>query len=111
VLIRLKPGSDVPIYLQIADAVGAQIDSGALEEGARLPAARSLAGSLGVNMHTVLRAYETLDARGLVVRRRGRAGVVVASPGVDRLASALVEMAKRQGHTKAEVVSAVERSW
>lgn len=111
-LVRLDPRSDSPIYLQIADSIASQIDGGALRAGERLPSARSLGERLGVNMHTVLKAYSELERRGMVEMRRGRGGVVV-SDGVDpRLfARQLVGSAKRQGMRRADVVSMIDEIW
>lgn len=110
--IRLDPGSDSPIYLQIAEAVVAQIDTGALQAGDRLPSARSFGESLGVNMHTILKAYSELESRGRVEMRRGRAGVVVAEAVDPRIfARQLVSSARRKGMELAEVVQLVEEVW
>ena len=56
--------------------------------GDRLPAAREVAQSLGINLHTVLRAYQQLREEGLVDLRRGRGAVVTdtATPLADLLA-------------------------
>ena len=111
-LLRLEPGSPQPVYRQIADAVAAQIEDGSIPSGARLPAARLLAGTLEVNMHTVLRAYDHLEDLGLVDKRRGRGGVIVSPPlGVEEMASRLVEAARRQGLKRSELVRMVEESW
>ena len=45
-LLRIDMRSETPIYAQIADSIRAQIETGALEPGAQLPSARSLAVSL-----------------------------------------------------------------
>jgi GntR family transcriptional regulator len=111
-LIRLEPQADQPIYFQIAESIAAQIEEGSVSTGERLPAARTLAASLGVNMHTVLKAYSHLESRGLVEMRRGRAGVVV-SPGIDvaELTRSLVREAKRSGRTRDEVCALLEEEW
>ena len=111
-LVRLDPRSDRPIYLQIAEAVAAQIESGALRPGDRLPPARSLGESLGVNLHTVLKAYAELQSRGHVEMRRGRGGVSVsANADLAALARSLVAAAKRQRTDRRRVVEMVEEAW
>lgn len=111
-LIRLDPRSDQPIYLQIGNAIAAQIESGSLRPGDRLPSARSLGESLGINMHTVLKAYSDLEGRGLVEMRRGRGGVIVSPHGdLPGLARSLVSEAKRQGVTRERVHEMVEEVW
>ena len=46
--IRIKSGTDVPIYQQIVDAVQEQISSGVLAEGQKLPTVRQLAEEMGL---------------------------------------------------------------
>lgn len=58
--------SDVPLYLQIAEAVQERIRSGELAEGFRLPPVRTLAKQLGVNRGSVALAYSHLGKAGLV---------------------------------------------
>ncbi len=75
-LIRVDTASDVALFAQVAASVRTEMASGRLRPGDRLPAARDVAESLGVNLHTVLRAYRDLRAEGLVDLRRGRGAVV-----------------------------------
>lgn len=75
-LIRIDPASDLPLFAQIAGSVRSEILAGRIAEGDRLPAARDVAASLDVNLHTVLRAYQDLRDEGLVDMRRGRGAVV-----------------------------------
>ncbi len=111
-LIRIDPGSDQPIYLQIAKSIETQIEGGALRAGERLPSARSLSASLGINMHTVLKAYAELQDRSLVEMRRGRGGVVVSeTTGIDVMARELVGTAKRRGMTQDEVQRLIWDAW
>lgn len=77
-LIRLDPSAPEPIYAQIAAQVRAAAARAELAPGERLPAARDLAESLQVNLHTVLRAYQDLRDEGLIELRRGRGAVVSA---------------------------------
>ncbi len=64
--------SQGPIYLAIADALGADLESGLLKPGDRLPTHRDLARHLGVNVMTVSRAYAEASRRGLVEGEVGR---------------------------------------
>ena len=60
---------DRPIYLQIRDIIVARIlDAG---DGALLPSVRALAAEAGVNPLTVAKAYQELQAAGLVVAKKG----------------------------------------
>ena len=87
-LIRIDLQAGEAVYDQIASALGAQIASGELAVGERLPAARDVADALGINMHTVLHAYQTLRDQGLIELRRGR-GAVVTAHGAEHYAPLL----------------------
>jgi len=75
-LIRVDPASDVPLFVQVATSVRADAAAGRVHAGDRLPAARVVAESLGINVHTVLRAYQELRDEGLIDLRRGKGAVV-----------------------------------
>ena len=68
---------DGPRYLVIAEAIAADIDSGRLAVGTRLPPHRELARGLGVNVGTVTRAYAEIERRGLVKGEVGRGTFVL----------------------------------
>ena len=61
----------VPVYRQIYERVARLIDDGTLSPGSHLPASRTLAGTLGVNRSTVVRAYQELWALGYLEARPG----------------------------------------
>jgi len=81
VLIRLDPTRATPLFEQLAASVRAAIIDGRVIGGERLPAARALADSLGMNMHTVLRAYRVLRDEGLIDLHRGRGAMVAVRIG------------------------------
>ena len=111
-LIKVDAGSPEPLFAQIGAQVRAAIATGRVAEGDRLPAARELAEALGVNMHTVLRAYGDLRDEGLVDMRRKR-GVIVRAAGDQRarlleLARELTAEAMKQGLSKTELRKLLE---
>lgn len=78
-LIAVDAAAAEPLYLQIRNQIVAGIATGQLEPGQSLPSVRSLASDLGINLHTVNKAYAVLRDEGYV-RMRGRAGAVIADP-------------------------------
>ena len=76
--IILSNSSDKPIYEQIASQVKAQILSGTLAAGAKLPSIRALASDLGVSVITTKRAYEILEQEKLIESYTGRGSFVSA---------------------------------
>jgi GntR family transcriptional regulator len=101
VLVRVDPASSVPLFEQLAASVRVDAARGAIRRGDRLPAARDVADSLEINVHTVLRAYQLLREEGLVDLRRGRGAIVtgrVAMYGeLGEAIPSLVTQAKRLG--------------
>ena len=79
--ITIDSGSAVPLFEQLVSAIREQVMGGELAAGERLPAGRELAASLGVNVHTVLRAYQVLRDEGFIELRRGRGAVVADRAG------------------------------
>jgi DNA-binding transcriptional MocR family regulator len=77
-MLRLDASSDVPLYRQLYQYFAAEIESGHLRTGERLPATRELAGQLGVNRTTVAAAYELLEADGWITGEVGRGSFVRA---------------------------------
>ncbi|MFT8675765.1 MAG: PLP-dependent aminotransferase family protein [Acetobacter sp.] len=84
---RLHDGAGAPAH-RLAEALGADILSGQLSAGDRLPAHRDLAWRLGIGVGSVTRAYAMLERRGLTHSVRGRGTFVTvradpASAGLD----------------------------
>ena len=59
------------IYLQIADYICEQILLGKWPPGERIPSVRDLAGLLEVNPNTVMRTYEFLQSKDIILNKRG----------------------------------------
>lgn len=83
-----------PMYLGIADALAADIRSGTLPAGFRLPPQRALADALGIDFTTVTRAYAEARRRGLVEGRVGQGTYVIEQrpPVGSPLSSGVIDM-------------------
>ncbi len=65
-LLSIKLNSTQPIYLQIYDSVVSSIAKEVLRAENVLPSSRRLAKDLGINYHTVNKAYQLLEIEGFV---------------------------------------------
>jgi GntR family transcriptional regulator len=82
-ILKLNPGSGVPIYLQLMEQIKYAIGSGALRPGEQLPGIRKMAETLVMNPNTVAKAYRELEYEGVIEVRHG-AGAFVAERGNHR---------------------------
>lgn len=82
VLLRIDFESDTPIYIQLKNQLIEGIARSELKPGDSLPSVRQLAEDIGINMHTVNKAYALLKDDGYVSLDR-RKGAIIAkiSPG------------------------------
>ncbi|MEA5018738.1 MAG: GntR family transcriptional regulator [Gordonibacter sp.] len=95
-IIRIDQKAEEPLYLQLRGQIIAAIATGELVPGEALPSVRSLASDLGINLHTVNKAYAVLRDEGYVLMR-GRSGAYIADPCEDdRTDRARVELAKME---------------
>ncbi|MEM9382834.1 MAG: GntR family transcriptional regulator [Planctomycetota bacterium] len=70
--IHVSPHDDAPIYRQVVRQVVEGVASGALAPGERLPSLRAMAQQLAVAPLTVKKAYDVLEADGVIETRRGQ---------------------------------------
>lgn len=63
---EIDPNSQVPLYLQLTQQIKQAVVNGQAEIGQALPSVRILASDLGVNMHTVNKAYNMLVEEGVL---------------------------------------------
>lgn len=80
VQIKLDFESDEPIYTQLTQQIITSIAKKELLAGERLPSVRALAADIGINLHTVNKAYQQLKQGGFILIHRQR-GVVVNPDG------------------------------
>lgn len=79
ITVKTDREKEEPVYRQVARQVREMIAAGQLLPGFRLPAVRTLASDLGVNLNTVARAYRVLEDEGFL-RIHGRSGAEVVAP-------------------------------
>lgn len=113
-LIRIDPTSEEPVFAQLAGSIRAEIAAGRVLPGEKLPTAKEVAGTLDVNLHTVLRAYQELRDEGLIDIRRGRGAVVTqaatAAAELNAEIQSLVRRAAALGISRATVAGLVQNT-
>jgi len=95
-LISLDEKNSQPIYQQITSQIREQVSREILKSGDELPSVRELSDSLGINMHTVRRAYLMLRDQGIINLRLGRRAKIASgkiySPCADTKTSIQVRL-------------------
>ncbi len=75
-ILEVDFNSDEALYIQLRDQIIVGIATNRLKEGDPLPSVRQLAESVGINMHTVNKAYTVLKQEGFVKVDRRRGAVI-----------------------------------
>jgi DNA-binding transcriptional regulator YhcF (GntR family) len=75
--LEIDFNSDEAFYVQLCNQIIIGIATSRLREGDALPSVRQLAEDVGINMHTVNKAYNILKQEGYI-RLDRRSGAVVA---------------------------------
>lgn len=76
--------SDVPAHVRIEQWLAGEMKVGHLDVGDKLPPEGAVAAALGVSRMTLRQALGALEGRGLVQRKRGRAGgTFVSRPRIE----------------------------
>ena len=90
-LIEIDFNSEEALYVQLQNQIIMGIAMDLIKEGDALPSVRQLADTVGINMHTVNKAYTVLKQEGFI-RLDRRKGAVIALD-VDK-AEALLKMSE-----------------
>lgn len=115
--LKINFESEMPIYEQLRRQLVIGIANGELEPGEELPSVRQLAGDIGINLHTVNKAYNILKSEGyLIIDRRKGAMVkdslpVIEEEDIEKLKSELkylVADSKNRGIGKDEFLKYCE---
>jgi len=117
--LHLDPSSATPLYAQVVEQVKALVASGGMRVGDQLPSVRDLAVSLRVNRNTAAKAYQMLEAEGVLATRAGHGTFVAAGSSrwsrqerfrrLERLADRLLVEAHHLNIPPAEIASLLER--
>ena len=82
-IIEVDFDSDEAIYIQLCNQIIMGIATSVIREGDSLPSVRQLADTIGVNMHTVNKAYSVLKQEGYISLDKRRGAVI--SLDVDKM--------------------------
>ncbi len=91
--IQLDLQSKEPLYEQLKNQIVEGIARGRLKPGDRLPAVRTLAEDLGINLHTVRKAFQELQQENFLLIHRQK-GVVINPEGIPEADAAYMEILK-----------------
>lgn len=75
-LIEIDFNSNEAIYIQLRNQIIIGIATSTIREGDSLPSVRQLAETIGVNMHTVNKAYNVLKQEGFISLDKRRGAVI-----------------------------------
>lgn len=116
--MKISQTSGIPIYQQIADVFRADILAGKYAQGEFLPSIRGLARDLKISVITTMKAYEQLEAEGLVTAVQGKGFYVNAQDSemmreqhlrkVEDALTDAIHAAKIAGMTQKELVETLE---
>ena len=114
-LIEIDFNSDEAIYIQLRNQIIMGIATSQIQEGDTLPSVRQLAENIGINMHTVNKAYSVLREEGFLQLDRRRGAVIALD--IDKIRAMedirrylRVELAKAHCHniTKEDIYELVD---
>ena len=115
--LNIDLDSKLPIYEQIENQIIIGISKGILKPGEILPSVRQLGIDLGVNFHTVNKAYKALESRGFLrMERSSGTRVQQAIPkfrereetiALDTLRVIIAEYSSR-GYSKREITDKIQ---
>jgi GntR family transcriptional regulator len=100
-LASINLSSDgVPIYVQLREQILRAVRLGVLTPGQQMPTMRQVAVALKIDLNTVRRAYEQLQAAGVLDLARGRGSFVAEAPP-QTVSSDALEALARETHAAA----------
>lgn len=108
-MVHLDYRDAKPIYIQIMDNIRAQLASGILQPGDKLPSVREMAQKLSINPNTIQRAYRELEQQGIIETLPGKGCFVrglAEAPDWSALDKAVSQLLSR-GVSREEIVKRI----
>ncbi|MBD5394439.1 MAG: GntR family transcriptional regulator [Lachnospiraceae bacterium] len=109
-VIEIDFNSEEALYLQLRNQIILGIATSRYQEGDSLPSVRTLADEIGINMHTVNKAYTILKEEGFVKVDRRKGAVIALSADrlraleeIDKNLRVILAKASCKGITREEV--------
>lgn len=112
--------SDLPIYEQIRREIIIGLAKGHINPGDKLPSVREMAENIGINLHTVNKAYKLLEADGVLTMDR-RYGSLISEDinpmaaydegKIESELTLLLAIAKLKGLSKEKFIANINKKW
>ena len=112
--------SDLPIYEQIRRGIIIGLARGDIKAGDKLPSVREMAENIGINLHTVNKAYKLLEADGVLTMDRRYGSLIsenqnpMAAYNVEKIESELdllIAIAKLKGLSREDFIKNISKKW
>ena len=112
--------SDLPIYDQIRRGIIIGLARGHINPGDKLPSMRDMAENIGVNLHTVNKAYKLLETDGVLTMDRRYGSLIsedinpMAAYDEEKIESELdllLAIAKLKGLSRENFIANINKKW
>lgn len=90
-IITIDFSSNEAIYIQLRNQIIIGIANSQIQEGESLPSVRELADDIGINMHTVNKAYSILKQEGYLKLDRRKGAVIAVDADKQRAEMEMLE--------------------
>lgn len=112
--------SDLPIYEQIRRGIIIGLARGDIKAGDKLPSVREMAENIGINLHTVNKAYKLLEADGVLTMDRRYGSLISENQNpmsaynlgkIESELDLLISIAKLKGLSREDFIKNISKKW
>lgn len=112
--------SDLPIYEQIRRGIIIGLSKGDIKPGDKLPSVREMAENIGINLHTVNKAYKLLEADGVLTMDRRYGSLISENQNpmeaynlgkIESELDLLIAIAKLKGLSREDFIKNISKKW